>query len=182
MPKRDRSASQVAALGAEKSNLDDKHTQWIAQMSFSIDSAELSWQAVKCLIRLQFPQVSQITPQQLALWLARSEPPLLLDARRPAEYQVSHLAQAQLMPDDWAELTDILTGIQSPVVVYCSVGYRSARAAAALQQQGITAFNLEGSIFEWANAGYPVYRGAEPVSQVHPYNPLWGRLLDAKFH
>ena len=38
--------------------------------------------------------------------------------------------------------------------------------------------NLEGSIFEWANAGHPVYREGREVSEVHPYDEEWGRLLD----
>jgi hypothetical protein len=39
-------------------------------------------------------------------------------------------------------------------------------------------YNLEGSIFEWANSGRPVYRGEERVSVVHPYGARWERLLD----
>ena len=39
--------------------------------------------------------------------------------------------------------------------------------------------DLEGSIFEWANLGYPVYRGASPATKVHPYDKKWGALLDA---
>ena len=138
----------------------------------------LSWQAIDQLIRLQFPQVPALTPQELAAWLEQPQPPLLLDARKPAEYQVSHLPNARLLPDDLSGVAEL----QPPVVVYCSVGYRSAKAVAALQALGLEAFNLEGSIFAWANAGYPVYRGAEPVAQVHPYNPLWGKLLHQELH
>ena len=38
-------------------------------------------------------------------------------------------------------------------------------------------YNLEGSIFAWANEGRPVYRGKERVQVVHPYDKIWGRLL-----
>ena len=38
-------------------------------------------------------------------------------------------------------------------------------------------WNLEGSIFQWANGGRPVYRDGRPVEAVHPYNTLWGTLL-----
>ena len=138
----------------------------------------LSWQAIDRLIHLRFPQVPSLTIQELAAWLEQPHPPLLLDARQPAEYQVSHLPNARLLPNNLAELS----GIRSPIVVYCSVGYRSARAVAALQALGLEAFNLKGSIFAWANAGYPVYRGAQPVAQVHPYNALWGKLLRSELH
>jgi hypothetical protein len=38
--------------------------------------------------------------------------------------------------------------------------------------------NLEGSIFQWANECRPVYRDAAEVQQVHPYDGIWGKLLD----
>ena len=38
--------------------------------------------------------------------------------------------------------------------------------------------NLDGAIFEWATRGYPLYAGDERVTQVHPYDGTWGRLLD----
>jgi hypothetical protein len=57
------------------------------------------------------------------------------------------------------------------------VGYRSARLAKKLQETGYShVINLEGSIFEWYNHGYPVV-AREPVRRVHPYNRLWGLLL-----
>jgi hypothetical protein len=43
-------------------------------------------------------------------------------------------------------------------------------------------FNLEGSLFQWANEGRPVYRDDVPVQAIHPYDARWGRLLDRRFH
>jgi 3-mercaptopyruvate sulfurtransferase SseA len=66
----------------------------------------------------------------------------------------------------------------TPIVVYCSVGYRSAGVVQALQAQGFSeVYNLKGSIFRWANEGRPVVRNGEPVSAVHPYDASWGQLL-----
>lgn len=40
----------------------------------------------------------------------------------------------------------------SHIVVYCSVSYRSSILARRLQDMGFTnVYNLEGSIFKWAN-------------------------------
>jgi rhodanese-related sulfurtransferase len=51
--------------------------------------------------------------------------------------------------------------------------------ASRLRAAGFTDVrNLEGSIFQWANERRPLVREEEPVSQVHPYNALWGRLLN----
>lgn len=144
----------------------------------------ISWAALKKLIHAKFPTVKHLSITELADWLKRDSAPLLLDARTPAEYQISHLPEAQLVTENWLEDAKQLETLQSkPIVVYCSVGYRSAKLAAALQEKGFEqVFNLEGSIFAWANAGYPVYRGTEQVSQVHPYNAAWGKLLNENLH
>ena len=36
---------------------------------------------------------------------------------------------------------------------------------------------MSGSIFQWANEGYPIERNGEPADKVHPYNARWGKLL-----
>ena len=59
------------------------------------------------------------------------------------------------------------------------MGYRSARIADRLETAGFRDVrNLTGSIFQWANEGRPVVRDGEPVREVHPYDAVWGRLLD----
>ncbi len=141
---------------------------------------ELTWSTVKQKIRSDFPGVEQLSTEALRERLASGErPPVLLDVREDAEYSISHLRGAVRV--DPGDLTpSVLTDLDkdTPIVTYCSVGYRSSRLAHQLQQQGYThVSNLEGSIFEWANKGYPVFRGEEVVREVHPYNRKWGRLL-----
>ena len=69
------------------------------------------------------------------------------------------------------------------VVVYCSVGYRSAAMVERLMKLGVkNAFNLEGSIFEWANSGKPVVNDQGMTKGVHPYNDYWGQLLKRELH
>jgi rhodanese-related sulfurtransferase len=145
----------------------------------------ISWVALKRLIQTQFPTVNSLSTTELVNWLKRNDADLLLlDARTPAEYEVSHLPGAQRVPEGLLEDPTQLEPLKTKtVVVYCSVGYRSAKLAAKLQHHRVErVFNLEGSIFAWANAGYPIYRGTEPVTQVHPYNAAWGKLLDTEFH
>ena len=110
---------------------------------------------------------------------ARAERPLLLDVREKEEYEVSHLKDAVLATSD-KEALEALEGVppDRPVVLYCSVGYRSSEMAGFLQKRGYEkVYNLEGSIFAWANEGKPVYRGDERVDRVHPYDRVWGKLL-----
>jgi rhodanese-related sulfurtransferase len=139
------------------------------------------WQALRQEIRTRFPSVETISTAELAAWLQRAATvrPLLLDARAPAEFAVSHLPDA-ILASTAAGAAEIIQAHphRVPVVVYCSVGYRSADMAARLQAQGFTnILNLEGSIFQWANEGRPVFRGTTAVRVVHPFDEVWGRYL-----
>ena len=64
-------------------------------------------------------------------------------------------------------------------MVYCSIGYRSAALARRLRTAGYRQVeNLEGSIFLWQMQGLPLVSGTGPVDKVHPYDDLWGALLN----
>ncbi|MCY3554962.1 MAG: rhodanese-like domain-containing protein [Gemmatimonadetes bacterium] len=152
------------------------------------------WLTTLNMIRAKFPGVPQLSTDNLQTWLdesgkapsgqsrsgqAPSERPLLLDVREKEEYEVSHLKDAVLATSE-KEALEALEDIPSdrPVVLYCSVGYRSSEMAGSLQKKGYQkVYNLEGSIFAWANEGKPVYRGGERVRVVHPYDRVWGKLL-----
>lgn len=142
------------------------------------------WRIIKLLIRLRFPGVPHLSTKKLATWLEQDQKPLLLDARTEREYNLSHLGDAQIVSYSLKNLSEQKPlNLQTPIVAYCSVGYRSARLAQQLQNQGYEkVFNLEGSIFAWANEGYPVYRDKQLVKEVHPYNRLWGHLLKPDLH
>ncbi len=124
--------------------------------------------------------MKRITPAELAIWLqdAKRPRPVLLDVRTAAEFEVSHLQEAQrVQPGSPA------SAIQFPkdqaIVTYCSIGFRSGAFAQTLARAGYThVLNLEGSIFKWANEGRPIYCDGKRVEKVHPYNKTWGKLLD----
>ncbi|KAM3098482.1 rhodanese-like domain-containing protein [Phormidesmis sp. 146-35] len=138
----------------------------------------LSWSALNLLIRTQFPRVRHLSVGELENWLESDRKPHLLDARTEAEYNVSHLDNAQRINPDIHDFSDLKLSLETSIVVYCSVGYRSARVVDRLQQAGFTqVMNLEGSIFEWANQGKPIYAQGQRVQRVHLYSPAWGYLL-----
>jgi len=149
-------------------------------------SQDLKWSAVNRMIAADFPDVPTLTTDSLAARLADSTAPrpLLLDARSPEEYAVSHLPVARRVDPE----ADSLPGLDTlsrdrPIVVYCSVGYRSARVTAQLRDQGFSNVrNLKGSIFRWANEGRPLVRNGTPVEAVHPYDATWGTLLNDTLH
>lgn len=139
------------------------------------------WRLVKKQIRARFPGVQQIATEDLAARLAdaAAPKPLLLDVRTAEEYSVSHLPGARhVSPAADAAAIDPLASRDTPIVTYCSVGYRSSAFAERLQKAGYrNVVNLEGSIFEWANSGRTVVREGHPVREVHSYDRTWGTLL-----
>ncbi len=147
---------------------------------------KMAWHLTKWAIRKGFPDVRRISVSELWTWLElqRDPAPALLDARAEAEFAISHLPGAQLA-NTKGEALRILHGLPTgtPIVVYCAIGYRAARMALRLAREGYTdVLSLDGAIFEWANLGYPLYRGQEQVFKVHPYNKTWGKLLSGHMH
>ena len=166
---------------------------WWAARSRPARPDSAAWRAVGAMVAARSPDVRTVSTDALAAELDRRPTPLLLDAREPAEYAVSHLPGARRVDPDAsaAALADALGGVarDRPVVVYCSVGVRSAGVAERLEDAGFSDVrNLEGSIFRWANEGRPLTRGGGPqtggtqtgeaAERVHPYDAAWGRLLD----
>ena len=146
--------------------------------------ADVAWGAVEREVERRYPDVATISTAALAQRLGAGNAPVLLDAREPDEYAVSHLPGA-VRVDPGATASELAAaldtlGRNAPIVVYCSVGVRSGGVAAQLADAGFTDVrNLEGSIFRWANEGRPLVRDGSPTNVVHPYDPVWGRLLDA---
>jgi rhodanese-related sulfurtransferase len=127
-------------------------------------------------ITAAFPEVPWIAPDAIG-------GAVLLDVRPESEFAVAHLPGARRVdPDaDPATLHRALPRGRS-VVVYCSVGGRSARLAARLRDVGrADVHNLEGSLFGWAMAGRPLVDGSgRPTARVHPYGAPWSWLLPAR--
>ncbi len=147
---------------------------------------EVAWPVVLNAVNSEYPDVRTVTSDSLAAWIESdsARQPILLDTRLPEEYEVSHLKGAlRIDPDteDFSSLAHLDRDV--PIVTYCSVGFRSSDVAAKLEDEGFTnVSNLEGSIFRWANEGRAVYRDGRAVREVHPFDRVWGRLLDAELH
>jgi len=139
----------------------------------------LGWSLVNAKIRHDFPEVKRISTAELAAWLADHDrpAPFLLDVRTQAEYEVSHLRDAERIAPD-APASAVQAPKDRPIVTYCSVGYRSGALAQKLRAAGFTnVANLEGSIFAWANEERPLVHDGALAEKVHPYNRIWGLLL-----
>jgi rhodanese-related sulfurtransferase len=138
-----------------------------------------TWEDIDKLIGKKYPTVAHIEVEELHAALERGETPLLIDARAPEEYAVSHLPGAHNL----TTVGEVRADKETAIVVYCSVGVRSAILAKALQEAGFSHVrNLRGSIFAWAEKGYPLWRGDTSADKVHPYDKKWGTLLNSDLH
>ena len=154
---------------------------WPAQAPEERPVAEERWAETLRFVRETFPDVPQLSTERLAELLAENADVVLLDARSKEEFATSHLQGAVHATSVRAARRALVVAENARpiVVVYCSVGYRSSRLAQQLQAQRVeNVFNLEGSLFKWANEGRPVHRGGQQVRSVHPFDEDWGELLD----
>ncbi len=152
-------------------------------VAHSESSFDARWDETLNLVREDFPRVRHISTDELADLIEQQANMSLLDIREPEEYQVSHIKGA-VLARDVGDAIDVLKNKdrEALVVVYCSVGYRSSNIANKLARRGYTnVFNVEGSLFKWANENRPIHRGENEATRVHPYDREWGRLLKRKY-
>jgi rhodanese-related sulfurtransferase len=121
--------------------------------------------------------VREITVQEVAVRLGNT---ILLDAREPEEFTVSHIKGAisvgydHFDPAKWRFFP-----LNSTIVVYCSVGYRSEKITEQLLVAGYSnVSNLYGGIFEWINEGFAVENESGTTNRVHAYSAAWGIWLN----
>ena len=107
--------------------------------------------------------------------LADGDGVILVDVRSDEERKVSTIpgaisldavdAERQLKPE-------------ATVVVYCTIGARSAAATRDLRTSGVEAFNLVGGVLAWAHAGQTFDRDGESTTTVHVHSRSWDLLPD----
>jgi len=76
----------------------------------------------------------------------------LLDVREEEEYITGHAVGAELLPVDEISretAAAVIPAADSPVMVYCRTGYRSARAAHLLESLGYTEIYDMGGLVGW---------------------------------
>ncbi|MEM7219575.1 MAG: rhodanese-like domain-containing protein [Pseudomonadota bacterium] len=135
---------------------------------------------IEAEIVAEYPDVAHLTvAEYLAAEAAHTADALLIDVRTTAEYRRSRLPGALHAPD--AATLDALVEQHAdrPLLLYCSVGYRSAAAAREIGRRHPEArvSNLLGSLFDWANRGLPLVNDRGATHRVHSYSWLWRRYV-----
>lgn len=124
--------------------------------------------------------VATITASELSALMNSGTPVVLFDIRSAEEYEISHIRAANFL--DYNSFNTRMVDKfkkDSPIIVYCSVGYRSERVGEKLKSAGFkNVKNLYGGIFQWVNEGHTVVNKTNhPTDSVHTYNRNWSQWL-----
>jgi rhodanese-related sulfurtransferase len=107
----------------------------------------------------------EVHPAQVKECMKADEKPVLLDIRRPDEFEKAHVDGALFIPMNelQARMEQELGSLRSkPIVVFCHHGARSLRVTYFLRQQGFTnVHSMAGGIDAWSllvDPAVPRYR------------------------
>jgi rhodanese-related sulfurtransferase len=87
---------------------------------------------------------------------------VLVDVREESEFAKDHLPNAIHMGKGVIErdVEQKVPDLNTPLVLYCGGGFRSALAADNLQKMGYTnVISMDGGIRDWRVKGYPLTKG-----------------------
>jgi rhodanese-related sulfurtransferase len=134
---------------------------FVAQNIFLITIAIVSGVALFLPVLRDARALNTVTPGQTVMLLNRQNA-LIVDVRDAGELESGKIADALHIP--LAELSDRMGELgknkSRPLVLVCASGSRSGKGVALLRKAGYEqAFNLDGGIKAWKDAGQPVVSG-----------------------
>jgi rhodanese-related sulfurtransferase len=107
-------------------------------------------------------RVRQNTVDEIKARLDRKDNFVLVDVREDREFDADHIPGAVHLGKGVIE-RDIeakYPALDTPLVLYCGGGFRSALAADNLQKMGYTnVISMDGGIREWRENSYPLEKG-----------------------
>lgn len=104
-------------------------------------------------------RVRETTVDEVKKKLDKGEKFVLVDVREESEYANDHLPGAIHLGKGVIErdIEQRVPNSDTPVVLYCGGGFRSALAADNLQKMGYTnVISMDGGIRDWREKGYPL--------------------------
>jgi rhodanese-related sulfurtransferase len=107
-------------------------------------------------------RIREVTIDDVKAKLDRREKFVLIDVREESEYAADHLPGAVYLGKGIIErdVEDRVPDQNTPLVLYCGGGFRSALAADNLQKMGYTqVFSMDGGIRGWREKGFTLTKG-----------------------
>jgi rhodanese-related sulfurtransferase len=110
------------------------------------------------LSQLFGPAVISISVLELNEKLKFGKHPLVLDVRKPEEFQQGHIAGARLLPLNKlrSRMNELPKGRE--IVCICASGNRSISVAKVLAKAGYNVLNVQGGMHAWRRAKLPVQK------------------------
>ncbi|MDO4269307.1 MAG: rhodanese-like domain-containing protein [Eubacteriales bacterium] len=108
-----------------------------------------------------------VTAEEAKKLLDENPDIVLVDVRRPDEYEESHIPGAINIPNEEIDKQqpDVLADLDAPLVIYCRTGVRSKQASDKLVDIGYTSVTDMGGIVDWP---YETVSGGEPGTYPRP--------------
>lgn len=106
-------------------------------------------------------------------YLTQRDQWVLIDVRTPAEREVSWipgsipLSKVEQQPEHY---------VGQRLLLYCTLGWRSAEKAVALANEGYDAQNLHAGILAWVHAGQELQSVTGRTHRVHVFGSRWDLL------
>lgn len=132
--------------------------------------------------RKKFLPMEEVSSKEaLSLLKSKKDDILFLDARTPIEQKVSTLPGALTFKELERQIhLNKNLAKEKTIIVYCTVGYRSAITTKELTKRGFRAKNLMGGVLGWAQEnGIFMDSKGEKTNRVHVYGKDWSILPKA---
>ena len=107
-------------------------------------------------------RVRETNVDEVKARMDRGEKLVLVDVREDNEFAKDHLPNAIHMGKGVIErdVEQKVPELNTPLVLYCGGGFRSALAADNLQKMGYTnVISMDGGVRGWREKGYPLTKG-----------------------
>jgi rhodanese-related sulfurtransferase len=107
-------------------------------------------------------RVRETNVDEVKARMDRGDKFVLVDVREESEFAKNHLPGAIHMGKGVIErdVEQKVPDLNTPLVLYCGGGFRSALAADSLQKMGYTnVISMDGGIRGWREKGYPLTKG-----------------------
>jgi rhodanese-related sulfurtransferase len=104
-------------------------------------------------------RIKETSVEQVKSKLDKGEKFLLIDVREDNEYAKDHLPTAIHLGKGIIErdVEERVPDLNTPMILYCGGGFRSALAADNLQKMGYTqVISMDGGIRGWREKGFPL--------------------------
>ena len=107
-------------------------------------------------------RIREVSVDDVKAKLDRGEKFVLVDVREESEWAKDHLPGAIHLGKGVIErdVEERVPDLNTPMVLYCGGGYRSALAADNLQQMGYkNVLSMDGGVRGWREKGFPFSKG-----------------------